>query len=280
MATYPRSARWSLIRGIAVLSCGGVFGSLTSPVLAQGNQLDVGVRSAVVDRSFDASMMTEAGRHGKSYGILAVQLITSDQKIVKPVDARELMELVCHELDAHGFSQVAKGGKPDILITVQYGRAWLRNPYFGATQTNRATGIAGRPSPDGGMTASRDLTMGDASTFARLREPGIEAKAQKAEAEKLCIKLTAWEYLTDPKAKAHQVWNTTMVVDDPDHRDLNLIAAEMLAAGSAYFGREIKEEELDVYRPLPDGHVNVGTPTVVDRSKVKLLEFMASVPGP
>ena len=47
------------------------------------------------------------------------------------------------------------------------------------------------------------------------------------------------------------------------------IAAEMLAAGAPYFDREIKEEEVDVYKPLPEGHVNVGTPQVVDGPKVK-----------
>jgi hypothetical protein len=37
----------------------------------------------------------------------------------------------------------------------------------------------------------------------------------------------------------------------------------MLEAGSPYFDQEIKTEEVDVYKPLPDGHVNVGTAEVV-----------------
>ena len=55
-----------------------------------------------------------------------------------------------------------------------------------------------------------------------------------------------------------------MIVDDPDHRDLNAIAAEMLAAGAPYFDKEIKEEEVDIYKPLPEGRVNVGAPEVVE----------------
>ena len=58
-----------------------------------------------------------------------------------------------------------------------------------------------------------------------------------------------------------------MVVDDPEHRDLNAIAEKMLAAGAPYFGRELKEEEVDVYKPLPEGRVNVGTPEVVEPKK-------------
>ena len=90
---------------------------------------------------------------------------------------------------------------------------------------------------------------------------------QKAQYEKLCIRLTAWQYPTDPKAKPKQLWHTTMIVDDPDHRDLNTIAAEMLAAGAPYFDKEIKEEEVDVNKPLPEGRVNLGTPEVVDPFK-------------
>jgi hypothetical protein len=54
-----------------------------------------------------------------------------------------------------------------------------------------------------------------------------------------------------------------MVVDDPDHRDLNKIAATMLEAGAPFFDRQIKDREADIYKPLPNGRVNVGTPTVV-----------------
>jgi hypothetical protein len=268
MKTHSKSAPRSQVRpsicAISLLLGVALFGFVAHLARAQVNEVQFGVRSEVKDKSFDVSMMKEADRHGKTYGILAVQLISSDLKLVKPVDARGLMGLVCHELDSHGFTQVAKGGKPDILITVQYGRAWLRNPYYGDTQVTYIPG-----GPDGGAGATRNLTMADAKTFARLKEPGIEAKAQVAELEKLCIKLTAWEYLTDPKAKSHQVWNTTMIVDDPDHRDLNAIAAEMLATGSPYFGKQIKEEQLDINKPLPNGHVNVGTPEVVDRPKSK-----------
>lgn len=258
-----RPARWPgsalALRLIFTLGC---LGLITSAARAQ-DQLDVGVRSTVVDKPFGQSALPDAGRHGKAYGILTVQLIPEEAKIVKPVDALKLKDIVCHELDTHGFHQVAKGLKPEILITVQYGRAWLWNPYMGGAQTTH-TGMsgAGGTSPDGGEMAIQNLSMGDAKQIMRLHESGVEAKSQKAEAEKLCIKLTAWQFTTDRTAKAKQLWTTTMIVDDPDHWDLNAIAAEMLAAGAPYFDRKTKEEEVDVYKPLPDGRVNVGTPVV------------------
>jgi hypothetical protein len=37
----------------------------------------------------------------------------------------------------------------------------------------------------------------------------------------------------------------------------------MLAAGAPYFDKETKEEEAEISSPLPEGHVNVGTPEVI-----------------
>ena len=228
---------------------------------AQANELDIQVRSALLDQpqdnTFGKSVVPDTGNHGKAYAIVAVQLIKSDDKIVKPVDAHVLMDEVRHELDTHGFRQVVKGQKPEILLTVQYGRAWLTNPYFGG-------GGAQAIQKQDGDVMKQDLGMGDAGALMRLQEIGAEAKAQRAQYEKLVIKITAWEYTTDPKAHAKRLWHTLMIVDDPDHRDLNSIAAEMLAAGAPYFDREVKGEEVDVTKPLPEGHVSVGTPEVVE----------------
>ena len=93
--------------------------------------------------------------------------------------------------------------------------------------------------------------------------PGYEAKIQKAAAEKLYVRVTGWKYPADPKAKARMLWQTTMVVNDPDRWNLNAVAGGMLAAGAPYFDREIAEHELEVSPPVPEGHVNLGAPEVV-----------------
>ena len=97
---------------------------------------------------------------------------------------------------------------------------------------------------------------------------GYEQKLQKAGFEKLFIRITAWAYPSGPKGKTKMLWKAVMCVDDPDHRDLNTIAAEMVAAGAPYFDKEVREPEAEIFRPLPDGRVNVGTPEVVE-PKVK-----------
>jgi hypothetical protein len=60
------------------------------------------------------------------------------------------------------------------------------------------------------------------------------------------------------------LWKTVMCVDDPDHRDLNAIAAKMLEAGAPFFDKVIQDREATIFKPLPDGRVNVGTPEVVE----------------
>jgi hypothetical protein len=231
---------------------------------AQVNELDVDVRTAVVDRPLDKPFGKASGllsgTHGKVYAIVAVQLIPAQEKIVKPMDANMLKDEVRHELDAHGFRQMVKGEKPDILLLVQYGRAWLHNPYYDGANAEQ-TQIDAMP--------QQNLSMANIKAFTRLQELGIEAKSQKAQFEKLCIKVIAFEYTTDPKAHAKQLWNTLMIVDDPDHRDLNAIAAKMLEAGAPFFDTEIKDEEATVIKPLPEGRVNVGAPEVVEPTPAK-----------
>lgn len=232
---------------------------------AQVNELDVGVRSAIKDKPFGKSNMKDAPVHGKIYAILAVQMIQSEEKLVKPVDATRLAGLAVQELDSHGYSRVLKGQKPEILITILYGRGWLHNPYLDGSGPETPSGASSVGGDDLGATSV--TITGIPSQLFKEKGTGFEAKLQKAQFEKLCIRITAWQYPTDPKAKAKELWNTTMIVDDPDHRDLNAVAAEMLAAGGPYFDKQIEEEEVDVNRPLPEGRVNVGTPVVVDPLK-------------
>jgi hypothetical protein len=234
------------------------------------NQLEVGVRSVVLAQPAAAagkSDLQKVAEQRRIYGILAVQPIDSDELLVKPVDARKLMALVSHGLDTHGFLQVEKGQKPEIIITVQYGRGWLANPYLSDAR-NAQTGfehlnfvaVTGdwQEAP-----AVQDL-VGVTEQFMDERAPGHEAKLQKAALEKLYILVLAWRYPTDPNAKATILWKTTMVADDPDHQDLNVIAAQMIAAGAPFFAKEIKQGEIDVTTSPPEGHVKVGTPKVVE----------------
>ena len=257
------TARGVVSRAVLVVSCLGLTASLTH---AQ-DQLDVGVRSTVVDKHFGKakSQLQNAKPHGKIYGILSVQQIKGEQKLLRPVDEAAIMEVLSSELNSHGYHLFAPAQKPEIVLTVFYGRGFLSNPYQvegGRTETQDSVSAVNGSGGEslGGPTVS---ITGTPNQLFKEKTPGFEQKLQKAGYEKLYIRVSAWLYPTNPKAKAKQLWNTTMVVDDPDHRDLNAVAAKMLEAGVAYFDHDMTEEEVDVYKPLPEGHVKVGPAEVV-----------------
>ncbi len=241
---------------------------------AQEQQLEVNVRPKVVDKSAMWAGKTQPGTggHSRIYGILSVQEIKGEQKLIKPVDENAILQLLSEEMNKNGFQLYAPGTKPDIVITASYGRGEVQNPYIkgsgetgGSSDVNAATtsaNLGGSGSNDSGAT-SVAITGAFADQLMDEKSPGFEAKLQKAAGEKLYIRVTAWAYPSDAKAKSKMLWKTVMVVDDPDHRDLNKIAAKMLEAGAPFFDKEIREREADVYKPLPDGRVNVGAPEVV-----------------
>lgn len=251
-----RSHYSSLLRTIFSVAAGIIIS--TSMWADQVGELEIDVRAAIIDKPEKGSKEAKANKpieHGKIYGLLAVEEVKALEKLVKPIDEAKLVGEVRQELAKQGFQRVARGQRPQILLTIQYGRTQISNPYFGKTQSEE--GVVGEGN-------RRTLTPGDIPAAYNLAKAGGQAKAQKAEYEKLCIRITAWENSSDPKAKAKRLWNTLMIVDDPDHRDLNVLSAKMLAAGAPYFGKDVEEPELEFFGPLPEGSVKIGTPTVVE----------------
>lgn len=229
----------------------------------QATEFEIGVRSKVADPGLKSEFRDRDGKHGKVYGILSIELIKQGEKLAKPVNAMALRDNLKTELAKRGFRQNKTGEKPDILLTVQYGRSWLKNPYMGDAQLSEV------PVEGNGTILNSEnqvLGMGNINTMFRMSENGVEQKVQKNSIEFLCIIVTAWEYPQKPGSRPHRLWVTTMTADDPDHRDLNQLNAEMLAAGSNFFDREVKEVE-SVYRPVPEGRVEIGIPQTVEPNK-------------
>ena len=255
---------------------------MTLTTRAQVTELDVGVRTKVTDKSniYAGKTRTDpgAGGHSKIYGILSVEEIKSAYRLVKPVDEAMILQVLSGEMNKNGFKLYAPGQKPDVIITASYGRGELENPYVrdgGETGGDNRAGVflqaihaGGGVSNDSGATTSV-ITGAFAQQLIDEKTPGYQAKLQKASYEKLFLRVTGWAYPTHSKAKPRMLWKTIMVVDDPDHRDLNTIAAKMLEAGAPFFDREIRDPEMNILKPVPDGRVNVGAPEVVDAKKKK-----------
>lgn len=278
------------LKSVLKLLLAAIAVSGLSPVVrAQGNELEVGVRTKIIDKEHIWTKTNKAapgtGGHGKIYGILAVAEIKSPYELVRPVDESMILQTLSAEMNKNGFELYQPGQKPDILVTASYGRGELQNPYirgagetgadgragaflsdFAVTSKPTAPGVVGVGhtgiSNDSGATTS-EITGAYSQQLLDEKAFGYEAKLQKASTEKLYIRVTAWAYPASPKAKTKMLWKTIMVVDDPDNRDLNDVAAKMLEAGAPLFDREVDEPEVSILKLLPDGRVNVGTPEVV-----------------
>ncbi len=230
-----------------------------------GDSFMVNIRTSV-EREYTLFSKKPAVVHSKLCALAWIKSTKgiSEADLIRPVDENALLQELKNALVARGFREPEAGKVPDIVLTVLYGRSTLKNPYdeawiavaggqlgagnsgpgpVGPVQNYSSTsGGGGAPEVSGGM----ELMMAD-------RSPGgNSAKRIAAGGEKVFISVTAWEYPGFfPKGKPKQLWRTTMVVDDPG-MDLNEIGGKMLAVGSAYFDREIREKEISIPSTLAD----------------------------
>ena len=247
--------------------------------LAQSSdgQVAVGVRTQldrqkVIWDGAHSHKLENAPEHGKVYAILMIQPTQSPQKLVKPVNAAALRDELVRQLESHGYHHVLPNQRPEILLSVIYGRSWLPNPYFTDKINVDNMGpelkpyVADRITHEFGPDGMVPDTPGLAT---ELSIPSNSHKATKANLEKLFILVRAFKYPppVDPKQKPEVLWVATMFVDNPENQDLNLVIKQMLEAGAPYFDKEIPGKEVEIWKPLPEGHVKVGAPEVVESAK-------------
>jgi hypothetical protein len=247
-----------------ILSLGLALVAASASLIAQVTELNVGVRSnseGWPDVTKAAAAARAEKTRSQTYAILSVSQAEAENgdKLVKPVDAMAVALELERQLLLQGFIKTAPKTKPEVLITGEYGRGFLPNPYQTAFRN------PGDMEVEGLQTVN--ISGADMGQLMRQKENGYEAKLQKAGYEKLYLRVRAWKYPTKPGRTPDPLWTTVMVVDDPDHRDLNVVFKDMLASGAAYFGRGTDKPEVDVFKPLPDGRVDIGMPTMVSGKK-------------
>lgn len=224
--------------------------------------LTIAVRSSV-DRPFQGFRKAPIKEHGKLYHLAYIKEAKHEQKLIRPVDENLLRQHLAAELAKRGFREITGDELPDIVLTVHYGRGLLRNPYLADAMVNDTT-----------TPPTVTILGGMPTQLIKQKQHNYELKLQNANFEKLFIRVTAWAYPgaeDEPKPKKRQkpkaLWKTTIVIDDPDNRDLNHFAEKMLSAGAKFFDREIAEEEAFIRTDLPEGHVKVGDARVVEDDK-------------
>ncbi len=248
------------------------FGWMALPAGAQHYPgLLIGVRSGIDQaekdkRDQDAAYAEDPAKRLRRFFLARVSEEASDEKLLKPVDARALAAQVTKQLESRGFRPIGPGEKPEIIITVKYGRGQLMsNPYLDLDNLR----------PGDPRKVGQHSNLSDSDRVGVQSHPsyvGIEEKRQRLSMEQLIIQVRAWEYPppADPKEKEKLLWMTTMYVDDPNHTDLNTVAEKLLAAGAPYFDRHLeREKEKVIDTNLPEGRVEVGTPEVVTPPKSK-----------
>lgn len=242
-------------------------GWMDRPALAQAAGLQIGVRSGIDqaekdNRDSDAAYAKDASKRLRLFLLARVseEEAGSYEKLVKPVDAHRLARQVTQQLVSQGFRPIGPNEKPEIIITVKYGRGQLMsNPYLDLD--NLPIGDPRRRGQHSNLSDSDRVGVQSHPSYV-----GLEEKRQRLSYEQLIIQVRAWKYPppADPKQKEEMLWMTTMYVPDPDHTDLNTVAEKLLAAGAPYFDRHIeREKEAVINTSLPAGKVNVGTPEVV-----------------
>jgi hypothetical protein len=247
----PRRAGFLL----ASFLIGAACAASTAPT-DEGVPLNIDIRASV-DQRWDGLRKGGAIAHGKRYLLASVKEVANDVPLLRPVNEFELVRLLRAELGGHGFRETVGQERPEIVLTVNYGRGYLQNPHFdGAMVDESNTGI---------MTS----TVISAKQAMRQREPGFEQKAQKAQFEKLYITVSAWKFPEAKGEKPHLYWRTVMVTDNPDGRDLNLALPAMLTAGARYFDQQIKDAEVTVNTTMPAGTVKLGPLNVIEEAKPK-----------
>jgi hypothetical protein len=220
----------------------------------EGVPLDIDVRSTV-DAKWEGFRKLATVAHGKLYLLAAVTEVPSAAKLIKPVAKGALTAHLRAELARHGFREITAQEVPEVVLTVTYGRGYLRNPYLADTMLDEDT------------TGVPTATITSPKQAMRQREFNAEGKLQKAQFEKLYVAVTAWQYPARPGDKPNQLWRTVMVTDNPDGRDLNLALPAMFAAGARWFDRDIKEGEVTVKSTMPAGNVKLGPLEVIQDKK-------------
>jgi len=218
-------------------------------------ELPISVRTHV-ERPFGGFKRKPRPVHGKAYALVSIAQTQEAPPIVKPISENAILAQLRSVLARQGFREIAPSETPDILITVLYGRGFLRNPYLKGVMENTHTD----PPTFTILGATPEFLI-------KSRQAHFETKMQKAQSEKLFLRVTAWappEPAVDgQKPEPRILWHTTMIHDDA-RRDLNLVYQDMLESGAPLFDKEIKVEEVEIRKRSTQGTVDVGTPEVVE----------------
>jgi hypothetical protein len=240
--------------GLLVIGLWGGTVASAATATDEGVPLHIDVRSAV-DRKWEGFKKLAASPTGKLYYLALVKEIEAPEKLVRPVDQEAFAKQLRAEMNKRGFREITGEEKPEIVLTANYGRGFLKNPYTQDAMIDELT----PGTPTSTVTSPKQIMQ--------QRSFDGEGKLQRAQEEKLYVTVSAWQPPTRKGEKPNLLWRTTMVTDNPDNRDLNLAMSEMFRAGVGYFGEDIKDGEVRINTTMPTGTVKLGPLNVLEEPK-------------
>ncbi|MEO7598500.1 MAG: hypothetical protein ABIV50_06180, partial [Opitutus sp.] len=158
------------------------------------------------------------------------------------------------ELGRNGFKQSGDNVTPDILLTVLYGRGYLKNPYADNNTDAISSGV-------------KSVTLTTPEQVAMHLQLGYEEKLQHGEAEKLFLAVRAWQYPKQRGEKPKALWQCSMLLDNPEANDLNDVAAAMLQSGVRHFDKDLDRGGIIVTSDRPAGRVILAPLKVLEDEK-------------
>ncbi|MDB6095032.1 MAG: hypothetical protein JWM32_2594 [Verrucomicrobia bacterium] len=230
-------------------------------------EVDIRVRSGIDDaekkkRDREAAYGQDLNQHARVFLLGSVKEVIGQVKLPHAVDARDIARELKRVLLAQGFREVATGGKPEFVVTAEYGVGNLPNPFRDelVDKQNDTIKVVSN------LSDSTVIGFNDYDAFR------LDEKRTLADQQQLIIQVRAWKYPppADPKAKPMMLWMTTMHVVDSPELDLNLLYPKLLASGAPFFDRHIeREREVVVETSVPVGTVTLGNPIVVEEGKAR-----------
>ena len=230
-----------------VLSFAGVMRapSATAAPSDEGVPLHLDVR-ARIERKWEGFRKLPAQPAGKLYYLAQVKETPGGEKLIRPAEVPALAAQLRTELAKRGYQEIGPDQKPEVVLTVTFGRGFLRNPHMEDAMFDELT--PGTPT----------ATITSPKQMMRQHLFDAEGRLQKAQEEKLYVNISAWQFPAKAGEKPNLLWRTVVATDNPDTRDLNLAMPAMLAAGADYFDKDTPDGEVTINTTMPTGRVKLG----------------------
>jgi hypothetical protein len=220
-----------------------------------------------------------------------------------PVQPAEMERLVTHALAVNGYLPAKPPAQPPSLLVVLTwgthnritvpgeddanttstdelrrnileraalvgGRAFAEELAKVIQESQQAAAATAGASRLGGFTPMTETDFNNPVNLFELKNPKNQFLLEQALDDCYYVVASAYDYPAATQGIRKLLWRTRMTVN-AQGVSVQQALPTVVASASQYFGRELKEPEIVIRRVVPDGKVELGTPTVVNSAAPK-----------